>query len=709
MGWQDAPEVSSSAGTPAWASAPEVKATADVKPERGLIDKAGDWLTGGLESALHLASGTAAASAAGLAGMAAGGIGANGQFYGAPAGTKPNIEAAPVVSKVEDALTYKPVTPEGKAVDQVATYPFRKLGEGADAAGQKVTDVTGSPALGAAANTAIQAIPMAIAPAIKGIRAGVEAVPDPEGGVPIKTTLEEGQHVATSPNGKTVAMPRGNNIQIIDTETAKAAQGNGEGTARAATLADKASAQGGRLISDTKVSPAAAKVYDKLEAQGYTVTRNPATPDATGDLVSDTSRPVFEVSKAVATPAESTMSPEQLHAQNVDVLLKNDIPLTVGQRGTGMLNKQAASAGRAADSLAGTSTLIAKQKQAFTQAVMKAADLDAKNATPDAMAQLHREVSNEYEDLHDKVPTKLDYTVSANLDDTLKQAGSELDAAQMAPFRALVDDLKAKAQPDPASQAALDAYNKKINAPRGIDGQTGQPFAAPAKPPMPEINQEIAGHAAQNARSTLVRKQGSQDPSVKYWAGRFKDVLDDAFERSAPPADATRMQVVRQRFIKMKQIEDSVAGSTDGNISYNRLLSVLARGRNRGQSVYGRGDQQLVDLANAAKAVLPDAVGNSGTATRGADIGKIVAAVTNPIAALKVGGAVAGGRLLNERNPMRGTSTDLLSQAQKAADAVRALQQPTSMMQRATAAAAVPAETQEQQRQRMLLQALRAQ
>lgn len=73
------------------------------------------------------------------------------------------------------------------------------------------------------------------------------------------------------------------------------AQGNGEGTARLARMADEAADRGLTLASDTKVSQAAAKVYDRLEQQGYPVTRNLAEPDGEGNLVATAGRPVFEV------------------------------------------------------------------------------------------------------------------------------------------------------------------------------------------------------------------------------------------------------------------------------------------------------------------------------------------------------------------------------------------------------------------------------
>lgn len=69
---------------------------------------------------------------------------------------------------IQNALTYKPITQGGKDANSVISYPFEKLAEGADWAGGKVADVTGSPAAGAAVNAGIQAgVPIAASKFLK--------------------------------------------------------------------------------------------------------------------------------------------------------------------------------------------------------------------------------------------------------------------------------------------------------------------------------------------------------------------------------------------------------------------------------------------------------------------------------------------------------------------------------------------------------------
>jgi len=102
------------------------------------------------DATLPLITGAIATPIAGLAGLA-------GAALPGPAG-----QGASVVEKVQNALTYQPRTELGKGVTDVVSWPFRKLAEGANVAGEKTTDVTGSPLAGAAVNTAIQSLPMVL-------------------------------------------------------------------------------------------------------------------------------------------------------------------------------------------------------------------------------------------------------------------------------------------------------------------------------------------------------------------------------------------------------------------------------------------------------------------------------------------------------------------------------------------------------------------
>lgn len=121
----------------------------------------------------------------------------------------------------------------------------------------------------------------------------------------IPTTHEidqDGTHFVNSENGATSAIQRGDTLQILGTQTSADAQGKGEATARMERMVQEAEDRGLTLTSDSKVSYAAAKVYDRLEDRGYEVTRNPAEPDGEGNLQSTAGRPVFEVRTPEGAP-----------------------------------------------------------------------------------------------------------------------------------------------------------------------------------------------------------------------------------------------------------------------------------------------------------------------------------------------------------------------------------------------------------------------
>jgi hypothetical protein len=69
------------------------------------------------------------------------------------------MPAAQRIEQVQNAMTYQPRTFGGRVLSEDASYPLRKLGEGADYAGGATAGKTGSPALGATANAAIQFLP----------------------------------------------------------------------------------------------------------------------------------------------------------------------------------------------------------------------------------------------------------------------------------------------------------------------------------------------------------------------------------------------------------------------------------------------------------------------------------------------------------------------------------------------------------------------
>lgn len=152
MGWQDAPIVESApVASGSWRDAPIVQTAPTVEESPYSLKNLAGAAT---EPILALGSGAVAAPLSGLAGI------------GTAIGNKLGLtdkDPADVVRSVGDSLTYHPRTQGGQTANDAITWPLQKIAEGADYVGSNVADITGSPALGAAANTAIQAIPQVAA------------------------------------------------------------------------------------------------------------------------------------------------------------------------------------------------------------------------------------------------------------------------------------------------------------------------------------------------------------------------------------------------------------------------------------------------------------------------------------------------------------------------------------------------------------------
>lgn len=115
------------------------------------------------DTGLSLASG----AVAGLAG------GAN--YLGTLIATQDPAAAKSVQEETQNRLTHQPTTEGGKKITETLAKPFQWLAGKADQAGEWVSQKTGSPALGAAANVALQSAPGAVLPAARALMRGGSA------------------------------------------------------------------------------------------------------------------------------------------------------------------------------------------------------------------------------------------------------------------------------------------------------------------------------------------------------------------------------------------------------------------------------------------------------------------------------------------------------------------------------------------------------
>lgn len=239
------------------------------KKEKPLGTEHGNPILGAVQSAIGE---PLMQNVTGLAGSVAGGLRG---IYDVATG-KGTEKAAQDVQSTQQAMTYQPRTQIGEAASKVVNYPFEKLAQGADYVGGKVSEKTGSPLLGAAANTAIQAVPALLAR-----KTGVEA--------PVKDASKA-------------------------TETAKAAEAQAKDYVSSSThldwadLSDKVKktltdmASSSRDLS--KLDPKAIERQSRLDKLGIPATKGQVTRDL-GQLTleenltkSDAGKPIRDISAA---------------------------------------------------------------------------------------------------------------------------------------------------------------------------------------------------------------------------------------------------------------------------------------------------------------------------------------------------------------------------------------------------------------------------
>jgi hypothetical protein len=145
------------------------------QPYEGPLERAGHAVSEAVgEPTLKAVTGAAGSIAGGVGGLVRGGAAAAGTLVAGgsldQARTAFQEEGTRTLEGVQQAVTREPRTKIGQATEHVVTYPFALLAKGAQRAGAKTAEVTGSPAAGAAVNTVIQALPAAVFPAARALR-----------------------------------------------------------------------------------------------------------------------------------------------------------------------------------------------------------------------------------------------------------------------------------------------------------------------------------------------------------------------------------------------------------------------------------------------------------------------------------------------------------------------------------------------------------
>lgn len=261
----------------------------------------------------------------------------------------------------------------------------------------------------------------------------------------------------------------------------------------------------------------------------------------------------------------------------VDLLDKEGVPVSTAQA-TG--SKLAQTVERASGITSGApADFAAEQGAAFNRAVLRRVGVTDPNvtaATPDVLGPAKDAITNTMDAVASRTQPKVDDTFLGGLADVEHTAARQLPASDIAPITQNINDILENAS---------------------------------------QNNSTLDGTFVQKLNSNLGAL--SHNSSTAPIASDLQDVVNDAVHRYATPGDAELLNGARQQYRALKQIEPAIDPAT-GNISVPKLMTSLnskAFGA-RNQTLYGKGDQSLIDLAKAAKAVIPDNLGNSGTAER---------------------------------------------------------------------------------------------
>lgn len=319
------------------------------------------------------------------------------------------------------------------------------------------------------------------------------------------------------------------------------------------------------------------------------------------------------------TPAAGTRAAQvaALNAEGIDTNLA---------QATG--NKVARHIDRASQMVTrGSEEFAQKQVQQFNGAVLKRAGVqNATAATPDVLDAARTRIGSGMDAIEDRSGADFDTQLASDLQGVQRSLLRTTPESDRAPLLQNINDII-----ESASQ----------------NGGT------------------IPGATVRNIRGTLATLQ--KNPALSSAASDAQEALQNAVARSSAPQDVAAYSQLRQQYRALKQIQDATDPKT-GNIYPTRLMTVLGQAKNDNQVLYGKGDQSLVTLARNAANVLPDTLGNSGTAERFIPTLTLMESLQsgNPTAAaaktiLGMTGIGGAARLLRNQAVVRGLTSDRLS------------------------------------------------
>lgn len=225
--------------------------------------------------------------------------------------------------------------------------------------------------------------------------------------------------------------------------------------------------------------------------------------------------------------------------------------------------------------LSGYGANIADQQTSFNRAISNTIGENADKITPEVMDAAKTRLGQSYEDIAKQTTVKADDKLGSDFNSIATDVNSTLAPSERSIIHGQISNI-------------LD----KIKGPGEIDGETYQSLIRTGSP--------------------LDRATKSSDSNVKFYAGKVKDALIDALNRSAPEDLQAQLKATNSQYKAMKTIEPLVEKSPTGDISPALLMG--ATRKSYGGMAYGGGGD-LGDLSRIGQRFLKP-LPSSGTSER---------------------------------------------------------------------------------------------
>jgi hypothetical protein len=254
----------------------------------------------------------------------------------------------------------------------------------------------------------------------------------------------------------------------------------------------------------------------------------------------------------------------------------------------------------------GAGSDIANTQAQFNAAVSRTIGENSAKLTPDVMNSANDRIGQAFDDIASRNSLKVDPQLENNLQNTMSEAGKNLDGSELKQLNNIFDNV----------------FDKVDSSTGAMDG--------------------TAYRAIVSKGGALGRALSSNDSNVAHFAGQIKGALDDAFERSISPDDAGAYAAAKQQWGNLKTIEANVA-QNGGNVSPSRLASDINNSKfSKNATAYGEGGD-LGELATIGQKFMKPPQ-SSGTAERLASLGGLgaIGAGGNALLTGSLAGAAQG-------------------------------------------------------------------